>query len=66
MIQCIRKTLSGIEISDLIFMIGSLFLFIGCYQIYPPSAFVITGALYIALAYLVAPPKKPVVPPVTK
>jgi hypothetical protein len=48
------------EESDIFLCVGMESLFFGSYLIYPPAAYILTGLLFLGLAYFTAEPKLPV------
>jgi hypothetical protein len=63
------KTLRNItrfqpEESDIFLCIGTESLFFGSFLIYPPAAYIITGLLFLGIAYILANPKTSINTPV--
>lgn len=57
MFDRIRAVFSEIDDSDLFLALGSLSLFFGCYSAWPPLGYIITGIIFLYLAYIIANPK---------
>lgn len=54
MIQRIRQFLHRSEESDIFLCAGVESLFYGTHQIYPPAAYILIGAIFVALAVVQA------------
>lgn len=46
-----------VDDSDLYLTVGSLFLFFGCHLAWPPLGYIVTGFIFLYLAYIIANPK---------
>lgn len=51
------------DLSDLSLIIGLIMLFVGIWQVYPPAALIVVGALLVSFGFWSAQPLTPPAPP---